>query len=133
MTSAPNLRLAKLVVTELEAERGIVKAYGLARRLSEQSGRRIAPNSIYRILDKLVISGDLRRVASRNGFMVSAGSNAILLICERCHSTQEVSCPDVEKALRDRALKHGFRPTTLFVEVLGICQCCTLHEPSSAP
>ncbi|MDB5662545.1 MAG: transcriptional regulator, partial [Sphingomonas bacterium] len=68
-------------------------AYDIAEAVSKTEGRRIAANSVYRILDLFVGANLASRVESVNGYIVNAHPDClhdcIFLVCDTCgHATQ---------------------------------------------
>src|SRR3546814_16246862 len=49
-------------------------AYEIADIVSQKRGKRVAPNSVYRILDLFVANNLVRRVESANAFEIGIGS-----------------------------------------------------------
>src|ERR1700761_7452505 len=74
------------VVNELRLCEQPASAYDIAERLSATLGRRVVPNSIYRILDLFVSANLALRVESRNAFVVNhhpdCVHDCIFLICD---------------------------------------------------
>jgi len=63
-------------------------AYDLAESVSAMRGKRVAPNSVYRILDLFVSTNLARRVESANAYVVNSHPgcrhDCIFLICDSC-------------------------------------------------
>src|SRR3546814_2507403 len=63
-------------------------AYDIADRVSKDQGRRVAANSVYRILDLFVGSNLARRVESANAYIANDHPDClhdcIFLICDAC-------------------------------------------------
>src|ERR1044071_2585348 len=63
-------------------------AYDIAEAVSKAEGRRVAANSIYRILDLFVGSNLARRVESANAYMANTHPDClhdcIFLVCDKC-------------------------------------------------
>ena len=104
-----------------------VSAYDLADALSKAQERRVAPNSVYRILDVFVRTNVARRIETANAYIANTHPacqhDCVWLICERCGA--------VEHRDNDRAVAGvlavadgGFRSTRAVVEVLGLCAAC---------
>lgn len=120
------MRLADLVLTEMRADGGIMSAYSLARLLSAKRRRRIAPNSVYRVLNELIEQSLVRRVESRNGFIaLSSDSGAIIAICSTCGCVAWLDCGTVQGRLRQIAASAGFKPARQVIELVGSCDRCT--------
>jgi Fur family transcriptional regulator, zinc uptake regulator len=118
-------RLEELVLAEIEADRGVVRAYGLAGILSNKLGRRIAPNSVYRVLETLMSRGAIRRVVSQNAFIASHDRNHILLICLQCGAGVEINDTSFAEQLLSLCRRHQFNAERVFLEVSGTCPQCS--------
>ena len=66
-------------------------AYDIADKVSKAQGRRIAANSVYRILDLFVNANLARRVESANAYIANDHPDClhdcIFLICDNCGQT----------------------------------------------
>src|SRR3546814_10405150 len=62
-------------------------AYEIADIASQKRGKRVAPNSVYRILDLFVANNLVRRVESANAFVANSHPgclhDCIFLLCDR--------------------------------------------------
>ena len=105
-----------------------VSAYDVADRLSGQLGRRVAPNSIYRILDLFVEHNLSKRVESRNAFIANThpacAHDCIFLVCEGCGRIDHLDDDALMAALRVRAESKGFSLSRPIVELIGRCKAC---------
>ncbi|MGL5839858.1 MAG: Fur family transcriptional regulator [Sphingorhabdus sp.] len=120
------MRLAELILTEMRAMDGVASAYSLARVVSTKRHSRIAPNSIYRALARLIDKGLVRRVESRNGFIANPGdAGSILSICIRCNQTVWLDDEGAHDRLHDIAEKAGFKAKRLVIEMTGFCEKCS--------
>ena len=103
-------------------------AYDIAEAVSLVQGRRIAANSIYRILDLFVTANLAQRVESANAYVVNAHPgcrhDCIFLVCDRCGMTTHVDDDQLTGALRDVAAASGFAPVRPVIEVRGSCAAC---------
>jgi len=70
-------------------------AYDIAEAVSKAEGRRVAANSVYRILDLFVGANLARRVESANAYVANAHPDClhdcIFLICDTCGQTVHIS------------------------------------------
>ena len=66
-------------------------AYDIAEAVSKREGRRVAANSVYRILDLFVGANLARRVESANAYIANAHPDClhdcIFLVCDTCGQT----------------------------------------------
>lgn len=116
------------VFTELSEFDQPASAYDIAEKLSATLGRRVVPNSVYRILDLFVSANLALRIESRNGFLVNRHPecvhDCIFLICDGCGVTTHVDDDAIAKNVRRVATRDGFRPTRPVIEVHGNCGTC---------
>ncbi len=105
-----------------------VSAYDLIDSLAKE-GKRLAPVSVYRILDVLQGAGLVHRLESRNAFFACmtdhpGAPQSITFVCEDCDRVTEVEAPDALRAI-GRATEAGhFRPRSTVIEVSGTCAEC---------
>ena len=104
-------------------------AYDIAEAVSKAQGRRVAANSVYRILDLFVKSNLAMRVESANAYVANAHPgclhDCIFLICDHCGQTTHLDNDRVTEGVRDAAAKAGFAPTRPIIEVHGTCEECS--------
>jgi Fur family zinc uptake transcriptional regulator len=103
-------------------------AYDIAEAVSKSEGRRIAANSIYRILDLFVGANLARRVESANAYVANAHPDClhdcIFLVCDHCGQTTHVDDDNLTQSVRAAARKAGFEPDRPVIEVRGRCAAC---------
>ena len=103
-------------------------AYDIAEAVSQAEGRRIAANSIYRILDLFVTANLARRVESANAYIANAHPNCrhdcIFLVCDACGTTTHLDDDRLTRGIRDAASAAGFAPERPVIEVRGRCATC---------
>jgi Fur family zinc uptake transcriptional regulator len=103
-------------------------AYDIAEAVSRSEGRRIAANSIYRILDLFVSANLARRVESANAYVANAHPSCrhdcIFLVCDGCGQTTHLDDDTLTRGLRDAAARAGFVAERPVVEVRGRCAAC---------
>ena len=72
-------------------------AYDIADAVSKAQGRRVAPNSVYRILDLFVRTNLARRVESANAYVANSHPgcrhDCIFLICDTLTLAAGSKCP----------------------------------------
>lgn len=104
-------------------------AYDIAERVSAREGRRIAPNTVYRILDLFVGTNLAKRIESRNAFMACDHPDhvhdCIFLVCDRCGVTTHIDDDGIAGEIRNAAKARGFQPVHPVIEVKGLCDACT--------
>ena len=103
-------------------------AYDIADAVSRIEGRRIAANSVYRILDLFVGANLARRVESANAYVANAHPDClhdcIFLVCDKCGQTTHIDDDRLTGAVRDAARGVGFSPERPVIEVRGRCSDC---------
>ena len=107
---------------------GPVSAYDVAESVGRLLGRRVAANSVYRILDIFVATNVAKRVESRNAYIVNAHPDCrhdcIFLVCDGCGTTAHVDDDILSDGVRAVARSNGFAPDRPILEVRGRCRAC---------
>ena len=105
-----------------------VSAYDIAEAVSLRQGRRIAANSVYRILDLFVANNLALRIESANAYVANPHPgcihDCIFLVCDSCRRTTHVDNDIVARSVRKSALGAGFTPQRTVIEVRGTCDLC---------
>ena len=116
------------VFEELARHTRPVSAYDIAENLSNQRGSRVAPNSVYRILDIFVRGNLANRIESANAFLVNSHPgcrhDCIFLICDDCGKATHIDDDRVTGALRAAGKDAGFTDVRPVVELRGLCDDC---------
>lgn len=103
-------------------------AYDIAEAVSKAEGRRVAANSVYRILDLFVDANVARRVESANAYVANAHPDCehdcIFLVCDVCGQTTHIDDDHLSDNVRAAATKAGFAPERPVIEVRGRCADC---------
>lgn len=103
-------------------------AYDIADKVSAALGRRVAANTVYRILDLFVAKNVAMRVESRNAYLANAHPDClhdcIFLVCDGCGATTHVDDDALSRGVRDTARAAGFNPVRPVIEVRGRCSDC---------
>ena len=106
-------------------------AYDIADAVSKREGRRVAANSVYRILDLFVGANLARRVESANAYIANAHPDCmhdcIFLVCDSCGQTTHIDDDHLTRGVREAARAHGFLPVRPVIEVRGRCAACTTN------
>lgn len=109
-------------------------AYDIAEKVSQSEGRRIAANSVYRILDLFVGANLARRVESANAYIANDHPDClhdcIFLICDTCGQATHIDNDRLTGGVRDAARAAGFSPDRPVIEVRGRCGECEAHPPA---
>jgi Fur family zinc uptake transcriptional regulator len=117
----------------LQAERPLT-AYQLLDRLKEKR-RGAVPPTVYRALDFLLENKLIHKIERLNAFVpcTEAGHHhahsAQFLICRRCGTVIELEDSAASHALEQAATRAGFKPSSMIVEIEGLCAAC--QEPQS--
>jgi Fur family zinc uptake transcriptional regulator len=105
-------------------------AYDIAEAVSKAQGRRIAANSVYRILDLFVAANLARRVESANAYVANQHPecmhDCIFLICDSCGQAVHIDDDALSANLRKAAKKAGFSAPRPMIEVRGTCCACAI-------
>ncbi|MEM9502045.1 MAG: transcriptional repressor [Pseudomonadota bacterium] len=116
------------VFTELSRHECPVSAYDIADNLSSTRGKRVAPNSIYRILDLFVTNNLAMRVESSNAYLANThpgcAHDCIFLVCDECGEATHIDDEEVSRTVRSLATTRGFRPERPVLEIRGLCRAC---------
>ncbi len=103
-------------------------AYDIAEAVSKARGRRVAANSVYRILDLFVGANLASRVESVNAYVANAHPDClhdcIFLVCDNCGQATHLDDDSLSTGVRAAARKAGFAPERPVIEVHGRCSEC---------
>jgi|TARA_R110000765_G_scaffold333475_1_gene423990 Fur family zinc uptake transcriptional regulator len=104
-------------------------AYDIAELVSTARGKRVAPNSVYRILDLFVANNLAMRVESANAYLANSHPgcehDCIFLVCDTCGEATHIDDELLSQQVRKVAKNQGFSSIRPVIEVRGICQKCT--------
>lgn len=103
-------------------------AYDIAEKVSQNEGRRVAANSVYRILDLFVGANLARRVESANAYVANDHPDClhdcIFLICDNCGQAKHIDDDRITGGVRAAAEAAGFTADRPVIEVRGRCGEC---------
>ena len=106
-----------------------VSAYDVAESVSKSQGRRVAANSVYRILDLFVRTNLARRIESANAYIANphpgCQHDCIFLICDCCGKAVHIDDDALTGALVGAARAAGFADVRPVVELRGNCSDCS--------
>jgi Fur family transcriptional regulator, zinc uptake regulator len=113
-------------------------AYDIAELVSRVQDRRVAPNSVYRILDLFVANNLAQRIETANAYVVNAHPacrhDCIFLVCEACGRTTHIDDDALGDRVRGMAGAAGFDPLRPVIEVTGRCRdCAAASRPQVRP
>jgi Fur family zinc uptake transcriptional regulator len=104
-------------------------AYDIAESVSALRGKRVAANSVYRILDLFVRTNLARRVESANAYVANSHPgcrhDCIFLICDSCGQLVHIDDDKLTGALVSAARGAGFADVRPVVELRGMCEACS--------
>lgn len=104
-------------------------AYDIAESVSARRGKRVAANSVYRILDLFVRTNLARRVESANAYIANSHPgcrhDCIFLICDSCGKAVHIDDDSLTGALVNAARQAGFADVRPVVELRGHCGECS--------
>ncbi|MFA6219984.1 MAG: transcriptional repressor [Erythrobacter sp.] len=116
------------VFEELATHDRPASAYDIADNLSASRGKRVAPNSVYRILDLFVRTNLANRIESASAYLVNTHPgcrhDCIFLICDDCGKATHLDDERVTGALRAAGKDAGFTDVRPVVELRGLCDDC---------
>ncbi len=103
-------------------------AYDIAEAVSKARGKRVAANSVYRILDLFVGANLARRVESANAYVANQHPgclhDCIFLICDNCGQATHLDDDRLSQGVRQAAKQAGFSADRPVIEVRGTCGDC---------
>ncbi len=103
-------------------------AYDIAEQVSKTQDRRVAANSVYRILDLFVTANLAHRVESANAYVANQHPDCIhdciFLICDKCGQISHLDDDKVSSGVRSAAKSTGFFTARPIIEVRGRCGTC---------
>ena len=122
------------VFETLAAQPRPTSAYDIAESVGARRGKRVAANSVYRILDLFVRTNLARRVESANAYLANSHPgcrhDCIFLICDGCGETSHLDDDRLTETLRAAAQTAGFADVRPVIELRGRCGACGPETPS---
>ncbi|HWK43067.1 MAG TPA: transcriptional repressor [Croceibacterium sp.] len=116
------------VFEALAAQDRPASAYDIAETVGKRRGKRVAANSVYRILDLFVRTNLANRVESANAYLANTHPgcrhDCIFLICDDCGQATHLDDDRLTGALREAGNSAGFADVRPVVELRGICEEC---------
>ena len=103
-----------------------VSAYELIDQLRDKAV--LAPQTVYRSLDRLIADGQAHRLESLNAFIAcrhpSHQGAAVFAICDDCSAVTEFNETDAVNSLAAWAKKAKFGVRQMTLELRGRCKAC---------
>ena len=116
------------VFRTLAAQERPASAYDIAEDVGKLRGKRVAANSVYRILDLFVRTNLANRIESANAYLVNTHPgcrhDCVFLICDDCGQADHFDDDKLTGALCDAGKAHGFSQVSPVVELRGLCSEC---------
>jgi Fur family transcriptional regulator, zinc uptake regulator len=116
----------RLIAAALKAAGRPVSAYEIIEFVRDDVS--LAPQTVYRSLDRLIEAGAAHRLESLNAFVACAHNAhkgaAVFAICERCSTVTEFSEARAVEALASWARREKFAVTQMTLELRGLCEAC---------
>jgi Fur family transcriptional regulator, zinc uptake regulator len=113
-----------------EVLRGVgrpVSAYELIDKLRTKAT--LAPQTVYRSLDRLIADGQAHRLESLNAFVACCHPShvgaAVFAICDDCGTVTEFDEPTAVERLSAWAKKAKFAVGQMTLEIRGCCRACS--------
>jgi len=125
-----------LIIEALRSLGQPVSAYELIDQLRDKVV--LAPQTVYRSLERLIAEGQAHRLESVNAFVACANPNhrgvAIFAICDECSAVTEFNETDAVNSLGALAKKAKFDVRQMTLELRGRCKfCARLAAHTHAP
>jgi Fur family zinc uptake transcriptional regulator len=112
----------------LAAQDRPASAYDIAEAVGIARGKRVAANSVYRILDLFVRTNLANRIESANAYLANAHPgcrhDCIFLICDDCGQAEHFDDDKLTDSLREAGKAHGYSNVRPVVELRGLCRDC---------
>lgn len=120
--------MREIVFRTLAAQQRPASAYDIAEDVGKARGKRVAANSVYRILDLFVRTNLANRIESANAYLVNTHPgcrhDCIFLICDDCGTADHFDDDKLTSALREAGAARGFADVRPVVELRGLCGDC---------
>ncbi len=125
--------LRERVFRSIAASHKAIGAYDIIEIVA-QDGKRIAPISMYRILDALSEIGLIHRLESQNSYFACHSQHnsdandcrsQVFLICKNCDTVVEIEAPEIGAAVQDAANSADFQLHEALLEIAGLCKHCS--------
>ena len=117
------------VFRTLAAQDRPASAYDIAEAVGKARGKRVAANSVYRILDLFVRTNLANRIESANAYLANTHPgcrhDCIFLICDDCGQADHFDDDKLTSALRQAGRDHGYEGVSPVVELRGLCADCS--------
>jgi Fur family transcriptional regulator, zinc uptake regulator len=120
--------LRRRILTTIASSHDAVGAYQVIERIAQEEGRRLAPVSVYRIIDSLIDIGVVHKLESRQAYYACHGDHEagrqVALTCRNCSSVAELDGQELLRTAKAKAGKVGFIAESVLMEIRGLCEKC---------
>ncbi len=103
-------------------------AYDIAEEVGNRRGKRVAANSVYRILDLFVRTNLANRIESANAYLANTHPgcrhDCVFMICDDCGQADHFDDDKLTDALREAGRSQGYSNVRPVVELRGLCSDC---------
>lgn len=115
-----------MIVQALKGAGRPVSAYEIIDQLRDEAT--LAPQTVYRALDRLIAQGAAHRLESLNAFVACSheahAGTAVFAICNSCGSVTEFDEAKAIGALAKWAQNAHFTVASMTLELRGTCETC---------
>jgi Fur family zinc uptake transcriptional regulator len=126
-------RMRKQVLSLLLTAKKAISAYELIDLFESTFDRKMAPTSIYRILDYLEQTNLVHKINTANRFVACVNIGDIkshvvtkLLFCQQCKRVQETPISDsIHNHLTNEIEQSGYQLCSQIIELTCICSACS--------
>ena len=121
-------RNQKIVLDLLKNTKDPLGAYTILTNIEKKGIK--APLQVYRALDKLIESGKVHKIESKNAYIICKNSNCnslkstSFLICEKCDSVSEIKRNNLKQDLSILSEESGSNYANHNLEIYGLCKSC---------
>lgn len=107
-----------------------VGAYALVSAMEKESGRRIAPQTVYRTLEILEAEGLVAHLPNTKSYVArlphKQAETSLFFVCSKCGLTVECQDSNVGRAVRSSANAIGFASSARVIDLAGMCKQCSV-------
>lgn len=128
--------LREAVLRVLLSSHTALGAYDIIEKLTSY-GRRLAPISVYRIMDVLVSAGLAHRLESKNAFFACLSEHEtknpiVIMLCGKCKRVAEAEAAEAWSVIGALTRENEFSISAMVLEVHGTCRHCRKAKEKAA-
>lgn len=113
----------QMVMDIIRRTQNPVGAYAVARRTGK-TGNPLAPVQVYRSLGRLMESGKVNYIVSKNAYVAARHIRSVFLLCDGCGHHASVDGEALANNIRALCEALEFEPRSIHVELNGKCLDC---------